>query len=62
VLSTTNVVALRKRAEEVGLIFYELGRASGKRLIFHYEGVKAVDIAIEELDSAWRQGLPKLLS
>ena len=62
VLSTTDVAALRKRAEEAGLIFYQLGRAGGKRLIFQYEGVRAVDIAIEELDSAWRQGLPKLLS
>jgi phosphoribosylformylglycinamidine synthase len=62
VLSTENVAALRKRAEDAGLIFHELGRTGGNRLIFQYEGVRVVDIAIEDLESAWRQGLPKLLS
>ena len=62
VLSTTKVEALRTQARDAGLNFYELGKVGGKRLIFHYESVKAVDIAIEELESAWRQALPKLLS
>jgi phosphoribosylformylglycinamidine synthase II len=62
VLSTTKVEALRTQARDAGLNFYELGKVGGKRLIFNYESVKAVDIAIEELESAWRQALPKLLS
>jgi hypothetical protein len=45
-----------------GLNIYELGSVGGNRLIFHYESVQAVDIAIVELESAWRQALPKLLS
>jgi phosphoribosylformylglycinamidine synthase subunit PurL len=60
--ATSGVATLRQRAEDAGLSFYELGKVGGKRLIFHYEDVKAVDIAIEELESAWRQSLPKLLS
>jgi hypothetical protein len=27
-----------------------------------YEGQRAVDVAIEELEAAWRRALPKLLS
>ena len=61
-MSTTNPAALRKRAEAGGLNFRELGKVGGKRLIFHYEGVRIVDISIDELESAWRQALPKLLS
>jgi phosphoribosylformylglycinamidine synthase len=61
-LSTTNAAALRKRAEAGGLKFHELGRVGGKRLILHYESVGVIDIDIDELESAWRQALPKLLS
>ena len=61
-LSTSSVPELRKRAESMGLNFYDLGKVGGKRLILNYEGVSAVDIGIDELESAWRQALPKLLS
>ena len=61
-LTTRTSAALQKRAADAGLNVYELGRVGGKRLIFHYEGVQAVDIAIDELESAWQQALPKLLS
>jgi hypothetical protein len=61
-LSTTSVSELRRRAESSGLSFYHLGEAGGKRLIFQYEGVRAVDIAIDDLETAWRQAVPKLLS
>lgn len=62
ILSTTTASALRTRAQNAGLNFYEIGRVGGKRLICHYEGVRIVDMDIDELESAWRQGLPKLLS
>jgi len=62
VLSSTNSSELRKRAQQAGLNFYDLGKVGGKRLILNYEGVRAVDIGIDELESAWRQALPKLLS
>jgi phosphoribosylformylglycinamidine (FGAM) synthase-like enzyme len=62
ILTTQNPTALRTRAVAAGLNIYELGSVGGNRLIFHYESVQAVDIAIVELESAWRQALPKLLS
>jgi len=61
-LTTNNPLALRSQAQDAGLNAYELGKVGGKRLILHYEGMRAVDLAIEELESAWRQALPKLLS
>ena len=61
-LSSTNVPELRNRAERMGLNFYDLGKVGGKRLILNYEGVRAIDVAIDELESAWREALPKLLS
>jgi len=61
-LTTRSSAALQKRAADAGLNVFELGRVGGKRLIFHYEGVQAVDIAVDELEAAWRQALPKLLS
>jgi phosphoribosylformylglycinamidine synthase subunit PurL len=62
ILSTTSPVELCRRAELAGLKSYELGKVGGNRLILNYEGERVVDIAIDELESAWRQGLPKLLS
>ena len=63
VLLTTNRVSeLRKRAELVGLKFNELGKVGGNRLIINYESIRIIDIDIDELQSAWSEGLPKLLS
>jgi len=62
VLSTKNPAELRKQASNAGLNSYEIGKVGGKRLILRYEGVTAVDIGIDELESAWRQALPKLLT
>jgi phosphoribosylformylglycinamidine synthase len=61
-LSTANAAELSRRAEQSGLKACDLGRVGGDRLILNYEGVHAVDLAISELESAWRQALPKLLS
>jgi phosphoribosylformylglycinamidine synthase len=62
ILTTTDVPTLRKHAEAAGLQCYELGKVGGNRLTFHYEGVEVVNISTDELESAWRQALPKLLS
>src|SRR5262249_20942813 len=59
-LTTQNVLELRKRTEQVGLKFNELGEVGGNRLILNYERVRIIDIAIDELESAWSEGLPKL--
>src|SRR5438094_6366779 len=61
-LSTRNVAELQRRAERMGLKFHDLGKVGGKRLILNYESVHVVDIDITELESAWSEGLPKLLS
>jgi len=61
-LTTQNVPELGQRAEQMGLIFHNLGKVNGNRLILKYENVRVVDISIEELESAWSGGLPKLLS
>jgi phosphoribosylformylglycinamidine synthase II len=64
-LSTHNAAELAeiiRRAGQIGLNGHDLGKVGGNRLILHYEGERAVDIGIDELESAWRQGLPKLLS
>jgi hypothetical protein len=61
-LTTTNVGALQKRAADAVLNFFELGKVGGKRLILHYEDIQAVNIAVDELESAWGNALPKLLS
>jgi phosphoribosylformylglycinamidine synthase len=62
VLSTSQPAELRHRAEEMGLNFFDLGKTGGKRFILKYEGVEAVNLDIEELEAAWRQALPKLVS
>jgi phosphoribosylformylglycinamidine synthase subunit PurL len=61
VLSTKNATEVLKRAGQMGLNCHELGRVGGRRLILTYEGERVVDLLIDELESAWRQGLPKLL-
>src|SRR2546427_6173631 len=61
-LSTRNVAELQQRTERTGLKFHDLGKVGGKRLILNYEGVRVVDVDIEELETAWIGGLPKLLS
>jgi hypothetical protein len=61
-LSTKNPAELCKRAGQMGLNCHELGKVGGKRLTIGYESERVVDLAIDELESAWRQGLPKLLS
>jgi len=61
-LTTRNVPELRQRADRMGLIFHDLGKVGGNRLILNYEGIKVVDMSLDELESAWSEGLPKLLS
>jgi phosphoribosylformylglycinamidine synthase II len=61
-LSTNNAAELTRRAEQVGLKSNELGTVGGTRLILNYEDVRIIDIGIDELESAWSEALPKLLS
>jgi phosphoribosylformylglycinamidine synthase len=61
ILSTKNAAEISKRAGQMGLNCHDLGTVGGKRLVMTYEGERVVDLAVDELESAWRQALPKLL-
>ncbi|PYS48202.1 MAG: phosphoribosylformylglycinamidine synthase subunit PurL [Acidobacteria bacterium] len=62
ILTTTNARELLKRAEQMGLNAYDLGKIGGERLTLYYESERIVDIAMGDLEYAWRQGLAKLLN
>jgi phosphoribosylformylglycinamidine synthase len=61
VVTTTEPAKLIQRAGEMGLNGHDIGLVGGKRLIFNYEGELIIDVAIDDLESAWRQALAKLL-
>jgi phosphoribosylformylglycinamidine synthase len=61
-LTTRNAAEILRRAKDSGLQAVELGTVGGERLVLEYEGQKAVDIAIGELETAWEAGLAGLLS
>jgi phosphoribosylformylglycinamidine (FGAM) synthase-like enzyme len=61
-LTTRDAAELRKRAEWTGLKFHDIGKVGGSRLILNYENLRVVDINMDELETAWSEGLPKLLS
>jgi phosphoribosylformylglycinamidine synthase len=60
-LTTDNVAELQRRSEQAALTFHKLGKTGGTRLVLRYEGELVVDIAMEELESAWRHGLPSAM-
>ena len=62
ILSTTNPQDLLKLAEQMGLNAYDIGTIGGERFTLEYESERVVDVGIDELESAWRQGLTKLLN
>ncbi|HEX4997882.1 MAG TPA: phosphoribosylformylglycinamidine synthase subunit PurL [Terriglobia bacterium] len=61
-VTTRNAAEVIERARQAGLEPVELGTVGGDRLIFEYEGRRAVDVAIEDLEATWASGLAKLLS
>jgi phosphoribosylformylglycinamidine synthase len=61
IVSTVEPDEIRSRAERAGLRATLLGKVGGSRLVLNYEGDRAIDVAIDELETAWRQGLPSLL-
>src|SRR5437660_1674108 len=61
-LTTRDVPELRKRAEQIGLKFHDLGKVGGNRLILKYESVNLIDIGIDELESEWGHALQKLFT
>src|SRR5262249_20765815 len=61
IVSTGDPNEVRRRAQRTGLRASILGVIGGSRLILNYEGHRVVDIAMDELETAWRQALPRLL-
>ena len=61
ILTTTDAEGLNRRVAECGLSAYDLGRVGGDRLILDYEGARAVDVRVDELEKVWRDALEHLL-
>jgi phosphoribosylformylglycinamidine synthase II len=61
-ITTRDIAELRRHAERMGLKFHDIGRVGGNRLILNYENLRVADIRVDELETAWSEGLPKLLS
>jgi phosphoribosylformylglycinamidine synthase len=61
-LTTDDPSEILKRAGQMGLNCHNLGNVGGERLIMKYEGETVIDLTLKDLETAWRQGLPKLLS
>jgi phosphoribosylformylglycinamidine synthase len=62
IVTTSEPSTLRQRAQEMGLNSYDLGKTGGDRLILNYEGVRVIDVLVDDIEASWRQALPKLLS
>jgi phosphoribosylformylglycinamidine synthase len=61
IVSTAEPDEIRHRAEAAGLKATKLGTVGGSRLVLNYEGHRAIDIAVDEVETTWRRGLPRLL-
>ena len=60
-LSTTDTAGLVGRAQAAGLVAHEIGAVGGDRLILEYEGARAIDVPIDQIEDVWRGGLEGLL-
>ena len=61
-LTSKKASELIARAGKSGLRCVEIGNVGGNRLVLDYEGQRAVDLAMDELETVWRRAFPKLLS
>jgi phosphoribosylformylglycinamidine synthase len=50
-----------ERAAASGLEAHGVGRVGGDRLVMDYEGARALDIGIAELEALWRGAIPALM-
>jgi phosphoribosylformylglycinamidine synthase len=62
ILTTTQAAEIMQRAERAGLRCSEIGKVGGSRFMLEYEGERAVDVVVDELEAVWRRTLPKLIS
>jgi phosphoribosylformylglycinamidine synthase len=62
IVSTSHAAEIVQRAEAAGLRGVMLGAVGGDRLVLEYEGQRAVDVAVKDLEAVWASGLSKLLS
>ncbi len=61
-VSTRQPGALIERAARAGLLGHRLGAVGGQRLVLEYEGVRAVDLDIADLERVWADALPGALN
>ena len=61
ILTTQEPDEIQRRAQLAGLKCFRLGTVGGSRLIMKYEGIPVIDVAVDELEEEWQQGLPRLL-
>src|SRR5262245_49279143 len=61
ILTTQAPDEIQRRAQLAGLKCFRLGTVGGSRLIMKYEGTPVIDVAVDELEEEWQQGLPRLL-
>ena len=58
--SGTDMDHVLDRASGAGLAGIDVGKVGGARLVFEYEGARAIDLSIEDLEQCWRNGLAAL--
>ncbi len=61
ILTSSDQDPVLRRAREHGLMAHDIGTVGGDRLVLEYENDCAVDVAVAELEEAWRSALPGLL-
>jgi phosphoribosylformylglycinamidine synthase len=60
-VSAADPAPVGARARAHGFVAHDVGRVGGDRLIFAYEGARAIDIDVEEAEQVWRRGLSALM-
>jgi phosphoribosylformylglycinamidine synthase II len=56
-----DVAQVLERAAGAGLAGNDVGQVGGDRLRLEYEGARAIDLLIDDLEQRWRDGLPEAL-
>ncbi|HSF25098.1 MAG TPA: AIR synthase-related protein, partial [Blastocatellia bacterium] len=56
-----NVGQIVALAEELGVAAAVIGRTGGERLVIEANGTRMIDRAVVEIESAWRNALPRVL-
>jgi len=60
-VSTSDAARVLERATAQGFRAHETGSTGGERLVFSYEGVTAIDLAVEDADQRWRGAFHRMM-